>query len=546
MRTRSSAKEQGLLRSALGNPQIARLEATWAAVTLGKWAFTIVLGLYAYRAGGATAVGVATAVRALPAAFGAPYVALLVDRSSRRTALLLSTAARGATMTAIAIAVAGSAPLELVLALATLFTVADTAHKPAQGALLAQVARTPSELAAANVLWSVLDNTGFLLGALLVGASAALAGLATTFAILVVPFVIAFALVTTLAPDPPPAAVPADESAPAEILEGLRAIRAHRDLRALLWLFGADRLVQGMIDVLLVIAALDLLGMGQAGAGWLNAGWAVGGVAGGAAATLLLHRGRLTAGMLGGSALFGLPLLALGAWPHAALAVALLVVFGLGMGLVEVAHNTLVQRLAAADVLARVYGVEEVVEIAAAAIGALVAAALVGWLGVGGAVIAAGTIPLAVLAVLGRKLARMESGVGVPEEVFKLLRSLHIFGSLPMATVETLALRARRQELVAGVAIITQGEAGDAFHVIADGSVDVSVDGTYRRTQGPGEYFGEIALLRDVPRTATVTTAEPVSLLTLDRDEFLAGIGSHAHSRREVEGVAETRLAATA
>jgi hypothetical protein len=543
---RSSDGGQGLLRSALGNPQIARLEATWAAVTLGKWAFTIVLGLYAYRAGGATAVGVATAVRALPAAFGAPYVALLVDRSSRRTALLLSTAARAAIMTAIAIAVAGSAPLALVLALAALFTIVDTAHRPAQAALLARVARTPSELAAANVLGTVLDNTGFLLGALLMGASVAIAGLATAFAVLVVPFVMAFALVSTLAADPPPAAVPADESAPAEILEGLRAIRAHDDLRGLLWLFGADRLVQGMIDVLLVIAALELLGMGQGGAGWLNAGWAVGGVAGGAAAIVLLHRGRLAAGLLGGSALFGVPLLAIGAWPHAALAVALLVLFGAGMGLVEVAHNTLVQRLAAADVLARVYGVEEVVEVTAAAIGGLVAAVLAGWLGVGGAVIAAGAIPLAALALLGRRLAQMESGIGVPEEAFTLLRRLHIFASLPMATVETLAVRARPQELVAGVTIIAQGDAGDAFHVIGSGHVDVFVDGAYRRTQGPGEYFGEIALLGGVPRTATVTTSEPVSLLTLDRDEFLAGIGSHAQSRREVEGVAATRMAATA
>jgi hypothetical protein len=301
-----------------------------------------------------------------------------------------------------------------------------------------------------------------------------------------------------------------------------------------------------MIDVLLVIAALELLDMGQGGAGWLNAGWAVGGVAGGAAATVLLRRGRLAAGMLGGCALFGLPLVAIGAWPNAALAVALLVLFGAGMGLVEVAHNTLVQRLAAADVLARVYGVEEVVEVTAAAIGALVAAALADWLGVGGAVIVAGAIPLAALALLGRRLAQMESGIGVPEQAFTLLRRLHIFASLPMATVETLAVRARPQEFDAGVTIIAQGEAGDAFHVIGSGQVDVFVDGTYRRTQGRGEYFGEIALLRDVARTATVTATEPVSLLTLDRDEFLAGIGSHAPSRRELEGVAETRLGATA
>jgi predicted MFS family arabinose efflux permease len=530
----------------MGNPQIARLEATWAAVTLGKWAFTIVLGLYAYRAGGAGAVGVATAVRALPAAFGAPYVALLVDRSSRRMALLVSTAARGAIMTVIAIAVAGSAPLALVLALAALFTIVDTAHRPAQAALFARVARTPSELAAANVLGTVLDNTGFLLGALLVGATVALAGLAMAFAVLVAPFVAAFLLVSTLAADPPPAAVPTSESAPAEILEGVRSIRAHRDLRGLLWLFGADRLVQGMIDVLLVIAALELLDMGQGGAGWLNAGWAVGGVAGGAAATVLLHRGRLPAGLLAGCALLGLPLVALGVWPNSALAVALLALFGAGTGLVEVAHNTLVQRLAAADVLARVYGVDEVVEATAAAIGALVAAALVDWLGVDGAVIAAGAIPLAALALLGRRLAQMESGIGVPEEAFTLLRGVHIFASLPMATVETLAMRARPQELAAGETIISQGEAGDAFHVIGSGHVEVFVDGAYRRTQGSGEYFGEIALLRDVPRTATVTATEPVSLLTLDRDEFLAGIGSHAYSRRELERVAETRLAATA
>ena len=89
---------------------------------------------------------------------------------------------------------------------------------------------------------------------------------------------------------------------------------------------------------------------------------------------------------------------------------------------------------------------------------------------------------------------------------------------------------------------MTQGEVGDSFLVIADGEVDVQVDGAFRRSQQAGDFFGEIALLRDVPRTASVSAVSPVSLPVIGREEFLAAVGGHPRSAHAAEKVALERL----
>jgi hypothetical protein len=530
------------LRSTLANRGIALVEGAWAASSLGSWSFTILLALYAYDRGGTGAIGLAVLARMVPAGLAAPYAALQADAHRRRSVLLVSTAARAVLAALTALAAGADAPLGVVLALAALVMVAGTAHRPAQAALLPLLARTPAELAAANVCWSAIDYAGFLAGSVLVGALAGAAGLGPAFAATAVAFSVAAALVLALPADPQPAALE-EERGYERLTEGFRTVWRDRRLRLLAGLYAADTTTQAMTDVLLVVAALQVLDMGQGGAGWLSAAWGVGGLAGGLAATVLLGRGRLPSGLVVGCLLAGLPLALIGVWPQTGAALLLLVVLGVGYGLVEVALLTLTQRLAAADVIGRVFGVQVMLFMAATAVGSLAAAGLVGLLGAGGAIVVTGlTLPVVGVALRSR-LADSAQSAPVPEDVFALLRGLNVFAPLPIAAVENLALRTRATAIAPGEAIVEQGREADRFFVIERGRVEVLVNGTRIRDEGPGEYFGEIALLHDVPRTATVLALEPVVAQVLERDEFLAAVGAHVRSSREAEAVAADRLA---
>jgi MFS family permease len=531
-----------LLRTALSNRQIARLLGGWSAASLGSWAFSIVLSLYAYREGGADAVAVALTARMLPSALVAPYAALLADRHSRRAVLVVSSGLCGVALAAVAAVAAAGAPLAAVLVLAAAFTAVRSAYRPAQAALLTGLARTPAELAAGNVCVSTIESVGFLLGSLLAGVLAGLVGLDVAFLACAAPYALGVVALAGLPRDLRPEPVEGTRGGLAELVEGARTVAADRDIRLLVGLFTFDAFVQGAVDVLLVVAALGLLDIGEGGVGWLNACWGIGGVLGGAAALGLLGRGRLPAGLVGGLLLAGLPFAAVGLWPAAGPAYPLLVLLGVGYALIEVALLTLTQRLAPDDVLARVFGVEETTHVIATSLGAAVAAALVGLFGDEAAIVAAGlALPVAGV-LLGRRLTRFGGGAQVSERAFALVRGLPLFAPLPLAMVETLALRLQPRQHEAGEVIVRQGDAGDTFYVIADGTVEVHRDGELRRRQDAGDFFGEIALLRDVPRTATVTAVGPVSTLAMQREDFLAGIGAHARSAVAAEAVVTDRL----
>ncbi|MEA2291498.1 MAG: hypothetical protein QOF17_518 [Solirubrobacteraceae bacterium] len=533
-----------LLRTVLANRDLARIELAWAAASLGNWAFSILLALYAYRQGGTEAVAVALVTRMLPAGVAAPYAAMLADRHSRRSILLWSALLRAAALLGASATAAAGAPLLAVLTLAAVFTIAGTAHRPAQAALMPQLARTPVELAAANVCWSAIDYAGFLLGSLLAGVLVGLIGLDVAFAACAIPYAFTAVIVRGLPPVPRPPPLEQRTDGAAELSEGLRTVRAHPEMRLLVGVYAVNALIQGVIDVLIVVAAIELLDLGESGAGWLNAAWGVGGVLGGVAGLALLGRGRLAAGLTAGLAVAGVSFMAVGAWPEAAWAFPALAVMGVGFALVESALLTLTQRLAADDVLGRVFGVEETIEAVALGLGSVLAAALVAWLEPRGALIACGLVLPVVAALILRRVAGWEAGTQVSERVFGLVRGLPLFAPLPVATLENLALRLTERTCAAGERIVTQGDSADAFFVIADGEVEVRVDGTFRRREGPGEFFGEIALLRDAPRTATVTALGPVNALVIGRDQFLAMVGAHARSAGAAEAAAEARLAA--
>lgn len=536
--------DQGL-RDALATPDLRRVQLSSVASSTGGWAFMVALSVYAYEAGGAAAVGLAALVRMLPAGLAAPFVGLVADRRSRRDVLVASCAGRAVVVAAIAAAVAAPAPLAVVLALAALLTVLQTAQRPGQAALLAQLARTPVELAAANAAWSGLDNASFLLGALLGGVLIAAAGTTIVFGVTAGTFVVAAVALARIARDPVPEHRTGATS-PRELAGGLRAVRGDPALALVIGAVAVTTFVEGIVDVLVVVSALTILHLGDAGAGWLNAAWGAGGLAGGVAGLALLHRGRLAAGLAGGAALAGVALVAVAALPMAGAALALLVLFGIGYALIDIAELTLVQRLASDELLARAFGVTETLYWITTGLGAAVAPLLIAWLGARGALAVAGACLLALVALRARPLARLEDVRPVPERPFALLLGVGFLAAVPLGALENLALRLRPHAAAAGAAVVRQGDLGDRFYVVDGGTLVVHADGREVARIGPGGCFGEIALLRGTPRMASVTATEPVSLYVLDREDFLAVVAGTPRVAQQAASYAAARLAEAA
>jgi MFS family permease len=529
------------LRDALGTSPLRRLQAAWAASSLGGWAFFVTLSVYAYEVGGASAVGLAAVARMAPAALAAPATSMLGDRHSRRNVLLALCLLRAGVLAFATALVWLDGPAVAVFALAAVFTAVGTGHKPAQAALLPTLAEQPRQLAAANAVWSAVDSIGFLAGALAAGALIALGGAELALAATAAAFLLAALALAGIAADRRPEPIAARR--PADIGEGFRAVCAERRLRLVVGVLGVSTLVEGAIDVLVVLVALELLSLGEAGVGWLNAAWGLGGVAGGAGAVMLVARGRNATGLALGSLLVGVPLLVLTALPGTGVAAVGLVVLGVGYAVIEVAGLTLVQRLASDAVLARAFGVVEGTYWLTTGLGSLLAPALVALLGLRGALVAVGVTLPALVLVRWRALARLEASAPVPETEYRLLRGLSMFAPLPIAQLEELARRATHVAVPGGETIISEGEPGDRFYVIADGAVTVREHGRFRRTEFAGDCFGEIALLREVPRTATVVAATDVELLALEREEFLAAITGDHRALAAGHDLVEHRLA---
>jgi MFS family permease len=541
---RAAAVAARALRDALGTPALRRLQAAWTASSVGGWALFVALAIYAYDVGGASAVGLAALIRMVPAALAAPATSMLGDRYSRRNVLLVLCVARALVLGAAAAVVAVDGPAAAVFALAALFTIIATGHRPAQAALLPVLATEPRQLAASNGLWSAIDSVGFLVGAAGGGLLVAAFGVDVTFAATAAAFLLAAVALLGIPVDVRPAdPAPAGERRLDEIAEGFQAVGRDRDLRFVVGVLGLTTLVEGAVDVLVVVVALELLELGAAGVGWLNSAWALGGIAGGTLALLLVTRGRNALGLVAGCLLIGAPLLALTAVPATLVAAVGLVVLGVGYAVVETSGLTLVQRLASDAVLARAFGVVEGSYQLTTGVGSLLAPVLVATLDLRGALIVAGaTLPVLML-LRGRALLRLETCAPTPARQLQLIRGIDMFKPLPIARQEELARRLVPVHHEAGETIIAEGEPGDRFYLIDSGAVEVTERGRFRRVETASDCFGEIALLRDSPRTATVVARTDVELYALGREAFLAAITGDRRALAAGDELVEARLA---
>jgi hypothetical protein len=437
------------------------------------------------------------------------------------------------------------APPAAVYALAVAAAIATAPFRSTQAALTPSLTTSPAQLTAANAIASTIESMAVFAGPAIAGLLIALTSTGVVFAINAGMLAIA-ALFVLRIHAPPVTKRPELEAGTivSEALAGFRVIGGDPPLRTLTALLSAQTLLLGALEVYIVVLAFEVLDRGAAGVGLLNSIMGIGALAGGIAALSLTGSRRLSIPVAAGVVLVGAPLALIGAWPESVLIPLLLAVAAVGSTLLDVAGFTLVQRVVSDEVMARVFGVVQMLFYITLAAGAAVAPALVEWLGIRGALAVTGAGLVALVALLWPKLTRIDARAEVPDEAgFRLLTAIPIFAPLPGASLEHLAGRLVPLRLDPGTVVVREGEEGDRFYIVADGTVDVTTAGGRASRLDAGDHFGEIALIRQSPRTATVTAATPVVLYALDRDDFLAAVTGHQPSAEAAESVVSARLA---
>ncbi|MDX6520031.1 MAG: hypothetical protein QOF08_636 [Gaiellales bacterium] len=531
--------------SVLRNRDLRRVEAAYVGFNVTEFATWLAMLVFAYRHGGATAASVVAVIQLLPAAIFAPFAAVMTDRYEPVRVLTAGYAAQAAAMAATATAIVASAPAPVAYIFAALAATMITITRPTQAALTPALARSPEELTATNVVSGWVENGSILGATAATGVLLGVSGPGLVFALCAAIGAVAALLVATVHGPGGLAAPDGGRASPVtESMAGFRAVARHTGPRLVVALLGVEFIIWGALDILFVVLALDVLHVGAGWVGYLNAAFAAGGVLGSGLALLLVGRRRLAPPIIGAMVVWGIAFVFIAAAPVVTLAVLLLALGGGARAILDVAARTLLQRITPADVLGRVFGVLEGIQMAALAAGAILVPPLIALGGANAALIGVGTLlPLAVL-LLAARLITTDAGARVPIVEIALLRSVRLFASLPSPAIEGVARALEPVTADAGTVIISQGEQGDRYYVVADGEVEVFHDGQGVARLGRCEGFGEIALLQLVPRTATVTALSDVRLYALEKEAFVTAVTGHAPAARAAEGqISERRTA---
>jgi MFS family permease len=531
------------LGSAVRNPDVRLVELAWGAAIAAEWAHFVAFGVFAYEEGGAAAVGIAGLVRLLPAAIVAPLAASLGDRFPRERFLLGLTLLGSAALGGSAVAFFLDAEL-LVFAFAALLGLAVTLIRPALQALLPSLARTPEELIASNGATSTIESLGTLVGPLVAGLLVAVASAGFVFAVAAGALLLGAVLLSRVHVEGAIGLVStADDGGAREMLAaGFRTVARAPRARLVISLIVAQTFIRGCLNVLIVVGAFRVLDAGAEAVGYMTAAIGVGGLIGGIGAMAL--GGRRLAVPFGVALVFwGLPITLIGPWPELLVAIVLLAVVGAANSVEDVAVFTLLQRLVPDEVLTRVLGVTWSLAMGGVALGSIAAPVVVEAVGPRPAFVVVGAV-LPLLSLMAyRRLAEIDKAVA-PAPELELIERVPMFEPLSVAAKERLAASLVPVSVDAGEVVIRAGEAGDRFYIVGDGELEIAAEGL-KSTAHRADYFGEIALLRDVPRTATVKALADSRLHALQREDFLAAVTGHRAAHAAGDAVAEERLART-
>jgi MFS family permease len=544
---RRLAEGGAALASNLRRPNLRRAQLAFGSAYAGEWALTVVLGVVAFRDGGATAVGIVALIRMLPSALIAPFATAVADRVRRDRVLIWIGVTRAAAVGAAAVVLAVDLSTVFVYVLAVIATIPFTAFRPAHSALLPALCETPTELTAANASRGLLDSASWLVGPLLAALLLGISGPEAVFVLTAGLSLWSALLVSLIDYEPAPRETPpAPIRIAADTADGLRAIAAQRDVTMLFGLGAVQAVTRGALNVFTVVVAIELLETGEPGVGVLTAAVGIGAVVGSLGASVLVGSRRLAAYTGVGIALWGIPLALIGVFPAELVALIMLAIVGAGNALVDLGYFTLFPRLMPDEVLARVFGALESLVALAVGLGSLITPLLIHLFDIRGALVAIGVMTPVVVALAWSRLVKVDEGLGAQADVIERLREVTMLRPLPVSTIEHLARNVREESVEPGETVIEQGQVGESFYVIVAGEVEVRGNGSLLRVLRDGDSFGEIALLRDVPRTTTVRARTPVALYALDRRHFVPTVSGYSESAAAADTVVETRLAASA
>ena len=534
---------------ALSSGPLHRAQISFAAMWAGESAFMVSLAVVAYGDGGVTAVGVVTAARMATAALLAPFLATLADRVRRERVLTCIGVVRGVMLACAAAVTASGGPVAATYGFAIVATVAVALYRPAHSALLPALAKSPEDLTSANAVRGMLDSLSTLGGPVAAAVLLAASGPATTFAACAAASLLGGMVVVALPYDVPPRADAVRGSAGRHVVQGFATIAGDRALSLVTGLGVVQTLTRGCLTVFTVVLAIDLLDTGEPGVGVLNAAVGAGGVLGSLFAFTLVRRGGLATWFGIGIALFGAPLALIGAVPEQAAAIVLLGLVGVGNALIDVGGFTILARMTDEAVLARMFAGFEAILTLGVAFGGLLAPVVIKGLGPHPALVVVGLLAPVALAASWTTLRRLDGRMRIRDADIEILRAVPMLAVLPAATIEQLGAGLDHAEFAPGQMVFAQGDAGDRFYVVESGRADVVRDGRVVNTLGRGAGFGEIALLDDRPRTATILASgdEPLCVGVLQRPAFLTAVTGYpmsARAGREVVALLTTRDAA--
>ena len=533
--------------------ELRRVQLAFVVFSMAEHATWLAVFVYALARGGAAEVGIVAVAQLAPAVVLTPFSAYAGDRFQPQRALAVGYGVQSIAMAGTAAAMWAGQPIAAYV-LAAVAATSISFIRPVMGALLPEVTHAPADLVAANVVAGLIEQIGILAGPLAAGIVLALASPAAVFAVAAVGTGAACIAVLTVrsdqgrsrrvdAPRPRPDARDALRIA----FAGFATLRRHGRLRILLGVVAVAGLVKGVGDIVFVVFADDRLDGGGGTSGLLAVAYGFGGLLGALSATRLVRSSRIGGQLLAAGALLGLAM-AGAAWAATTpTALVSMMLMGAAESLLVLTSTVSVQRQAPPQVLSRVFGIVEGTQMALIAVGSLLVSLLVTQWSLAITFVTIGGASVAVLALLAALLNRQGDVLPpVDDATVAHLLADPVFAPLAATTIERLARNAERRRFEVGDTIVREGEPGEHYYLVVDGTVSVSQDGRHLRDLPAGRSFGEIALLKEVPRTATVVATSAGEVLAVGRDDFLEAVTGHSRALTTARSVADRYLDGTA